>query len=59
LVTMENTTASQAEEWLRHYFDKRCSKKIGTCPQCSGELLTWRARWCPHCNHSWFPSDGE
>ena len=59
LMAIENATETEAEGWLHHHYYSECIQKTAACPQCSGQLRTWRARWCPHCKHSWFPENAH
>jgi DNA-directed RNA polymerase subunit RPC12/RpoP len=49
----EGVSIELARNWLHHNMHATCQKKVAHCSKCGGELRTWRAQWCPHCNHDW------
>jgi DNA-directed RNA polymerase subunit RPC12/RpoP len=53
IASEESVSIELAQSWLHHNMNPTCQKKVAHCSKCGGELRTWMARWCPHCNHDW------
>ena len=59
LIQLTGATPELAANWLHHNLKPNCQKKVAHCPVCNGELRTWQAQWCPHCNHDWHNQSTE
>jgi RecJ-like exonuclease len=57
IAELENVSIEIAKEWLCHESLAECTKKVGHCPFCGGELKTWSAKLCLHCHKSWHNQD--
>jgi len=53
LVELEGITPDAALAWLKHEMHKTCEMRLAHCPVCGGELTTWQAKWCRHCELDW------
>ena len=53
LAEQEAASLLDCQEWLVHHYYKSCEKRLGYCSACGGQLITWQAKWCPHCKADW------